>query len=97
MPRDLPMKALLLVCLVMGACGPGRDAAPPARSEKAANGELSPAGARHPGTIVFNDKTDGRVWTKRAAEVPQTIAWVEAGAEWVPVVRIETSGAPGPR
>jgi len=97
MPRDLPLKALLLICLAMAACGPGRDAAPPAQPGEAANGELSPAGDRHPGAIVFNDKTDGRVWTKRAAEVPRTIAWVEAGAKWVPVVRIETSGAPGRR
>ena len=39
-----------------------------------------------------NDKVEGRSWTKRAEEVPPTIAWVKVEQTWVPVVRIEITG-----
>lgn len=59
-----------------------------------ADGAISPAGEKHPGEIVHDDKIDGQVWTKRAAEVPQTIAWVKLYEKWIPVVRIEITGTP---
>ncbi len=58
------------------------------------NSAVSPAGDRHPGEIVHDDKVDKRVWTRRAEEVPRTIAWVESEGKWVPVVRIEITGTP---
>lgn len=54
----------------------------------------SPAGDRHPGEILHEDKIDGRTWTRSAAEVPPTIAWVEVDGAWKPVVRIEITGTP---
>jgi hypothetical protein len=56
------------------------------------NGARSPAGEAHPGQIVHDDKVDGRTWTRAAAEVPTTIAWVEVNGTWKPVVRIEITG-----
>lgn len=55
-------------------------------------GAASPAGDQHPGEIVHDDKIDGRTWTRAASEVPVTIAWVEVGGIWEPVVRIEITG-----
>lgn len=59
------------------------------------NGALSPAGDPHPGEIAYDDRIEQRAWTKCAAEVPSTIAWVQSGAQWKPVVRIEITGAGG--
>jgi hypothetical protein len=56
------------------------------------NGAMSPSGERHPGQIVHDDQVDGRVWTKKAEEVPPTIAWVQVDGKWVPVVRIVITG-----
>lgn len=90
--------AIILLSTFVGACGGrGQDAAAPPEERKAVNGALSPAGDRHPGEIVFDDKVDGRVWTERAAEVPQSIAWVKLGGNWIPVVRIVSTGVPGRR
>jgi hypothetical protein len=61
------------------------------------NGARSPAGDLHPGEIVHDDKVDGKTWTRSAAEVPPTIAWVMVDDVWKPVVRIEITGTPGHR
>ena len=52
----------------------------------------SPSGDNHPGEILFEDKIEGRQWSKQAAEVPQTIAWVNVNGVWQPVTRIEITG-----
>ncbi len=85
------LSALLAVACRQEPSAPSSPAAP-ASEANAMNGSLSPAGDRHPGEIVHNDKVDKRVWTKNAAEVPPTIAWVKAGEKWTPVVRIEITG-----
>ncbi len=57
------------------------------------DGATSPSGARHPGTIVFDDKVEGKRKTSEAAAVPQSIAWAEGErGEWIAVTRIETTG-----
>ena len=85
--------ALLILALAAGACrGRDQSPAPAAEEEPAVSGALSPAGERHPGEIVNDDKVDGRVWTDKAADVPVTIAWVNSEGKWVPVVRIEITG-----
>lgn len=56
------------------------------------NGETSPAGDRHPGEIAFEDLVVPRKWTRKATEVPQSVAWVQVGEEWRPVLRIVSSG-----
>lgn len=56
-------------------------------------GATSPAGDKHPGQIVHDDKIDGRTFTKQADEVPVTIAWVEVEGIWKPVTRIEITGS----
>jgi hypothetical protein len=61
------------------------------------NGARSPAGETHPGQIVHDDKADGRTWTRAAAEVPMSIAWVDVNGTWKPVVRIEITGTPAQR
>jgi hypothetical protein len=53
------------------------------------NGAHSPAGDKHPGQILHEDKVDGRTWTRAASEVPVTIAWVQVSGAWKPVTRIE--------
>jgi hypothetical protein len=56
-------------------------------------GDRSPDGAAHPGTVEFDDRVEGRCWTKPAAEVPQRIAWVEdEPGRWTAVTRIQTTG-----
>ena len=59
----------------------------------AGNGAVSPAGDRHPGNIVHNDKVATRQWTIRAEDIPQSIAWVRVGDTWRPVIRIEITGS----
>ena len=61
------------------------------------DGNLSPNGKKHPGEIVHEDLTEGRKWTRKASEVPQSIAWVEVKGDWRPVVRIEIIGTVGRR
>lgn len=51
-----------------------------------------PNEATHPGEIVHDDKVDGRSWTVKASEVPETIAWVTVNGVREPVVRIEITG-----
>lgn len=58
----------------------------------AETGAVSPTGERHPGQIEYDDRVEDRVWTQAASDVPPTIAWVEIGAVWKPVVRIEIRG-----
>ncbi len=53
----------------------------------------SPAGNKHPGEIVFEDKVENTTHTKRATEVPVSIAWVQLDATWVPVVKIVITGS----
>jgi len=52
----------------------------------------SPSGDKHPGEILFEDKIEGRQWSKQATEVPETIAWVNVQGVWQPVQRIEITG-----
>ncbi|MBN3927448.1 hypothetical protein [Nostoc sp. NMS4] len=52
----------------------------------------SPSGEQHPGEILFEDKVDGQNWTEQAADVPESIAWVDINGVWQPVVRIEITG-----
>jgi hypothetical protein len=59
----------------------------------AGNGAVSPAGDRHPGDIVHDDKVAERQWTARAEDIPQSIAWVRVGDAWRPVIRIEITGS----
>ncbi len=61
------------------------------------NRALSPAGDEHPGDIVHEDKISGKTWTRAAAEVPSTIAWVAVDGAWKPVVRIEITGTAAQR
>ena len=63
----------------------------------AGNGAVSPAGDRHPGDIVYDDKVAARQWTARAEDSPQSIAWVQVGDAWRPVIRIEITGSEGQR
>lgn len=92
--------APLIILLAAGACKdrgePSTPAAPPSapvKEKKAMNGAVSPSGERHPGEIVNDDKVEKRVWTERAEDVPQSIAWVRSKGKWVPVVRIEITGS----
>jgi hypothetical protein len=48
----------------------------------------------HPGSILFEDKIEGRSWTRTIDEVPESIAWVELDEGVEAVVRIEISGLP---
>jgi hypothetical protein len=57
----------------------------------------SPTGEPHPGTIEYIDHVENRTWTRSAAEVPSTIAWVKVNEQWRPVVRIEINGAASQR
>jgi hypothetical protein len=57
------------------------------------NGSTSPTGQAHPGEIVHDDKVQGRTWTRKASDVPVSIAWVRSGDDWLAVVRIEIVGA----
>ena len=61
------------------------------------SGAISPSGKKHPGKILHEDLVDGRRWTKKASEVPQSIAWVNVDDDWHAVVRIEITGAAGRR
>ena len=56
------------------------------------SGAVSPAGDQHPGTIAYEDQVEGRQWTRPAAEVPQSVAWVDVNGVWQPVVRIVSTG-----
>jgi len=56
------------------------------------SGIHSPSGTQHPGEILFDDRVDSRQWIRQAADVPQTIAWVEVNGVWQPVVRVEITG-----
>jgi hypothetical protein len=66
--------------------------ATPVQAEHTMSGATSPSGQKHPGEIVHDDKIDGRTWTRNAADVPPTIAWVQVDETWVAVVRIEITG-----
>lgn len=66
----------------------------PAKVETTMTGATSPTGERHPGEILHDDKVDGRTWTRRAEEVPQSVAWVQAAdGRWVAVVKIVITGS----
>lgn len=67
--------------------------ATPVREGAAMAEALSPAGDRHPGEILFEDKVENRTYSERATDVPVTIAWVKLEARWVPVVNIVITGA----
>lgn len=57
------------------------------------SGAVSPAGDKHPGQIVYEDRVEGRTWTRNAADVSTSMAWVKVHDQWKPVVRIEITGA----
>lgn len=88
------MKRTLIIAVLALAAACRSEKAPPAEETSPMSTAKSPAGDKHPGSIVHDDKVAGRVWTKRADEVPPSIAWVEQGGKWVPVVRIEITGSP---
>jgi len=73
--------------------GAATDPAHSVPAEHTMSGATSPNGQAHPGEIVHDDKVDGRTWTRSAADVPPTIAWVEVDGTWVAVVRIEITGS----
>jgi hypothetical protein len=83
-----------LGAMSLGACASGkaRMTVSAKQESQPMNGVTSPSGDKHPGEILHEDKTEGRTWTKKAAEVPQTIAWVEVGGAWKAVVKIEITG-----
>lgn len=84
-----------VAALLLAGCQPASSRAPARMTEdKPMATALSPAGDKHPGQIVNDDKVDGRAWTEDAAAVPATVAWVNAGGTWKPVVRIEITGTP---
>jgi hypothetical protein len=56
------------------------------------DGAISPSGDKHPGEILHEDRIDGRTWTRKAADVPQVIAWVQFEGVWLPVVHIVITG-----
>jgi hypothetical protein len=68
------------------------DAQPATQESSMSNGAYSPTGERHPGEIVNDNKVDGRTYTKSAADVPKTIAWVKVDGTWQAVVKIEVTG-----
>ncbi|MDE2291830.1 MAG: hypothetical protein KGL53_07085 [Elusimicrobia bacterium] len=84
--------AIAAFALLLCACPRGRAPAPQPK-EAPVSGAVSPAGDRHPGAILQEDRVAGRTWTDKAEDVPQSIAWVQAGGKWVPVVRIVVTGA----
>jgi hypothetical protein len=63
-----------------------------AGSENKMTGAVSPAGDKHPGQIVYEDRVENRSWTRNAADVSQAMAWVKVHDQWKPVVRIEITG-----
>lgn len=71
---------------------PPADQSTPREEHTMENGARSPAGDVHPGEIVHDDKIEGKTWTRAAAEVPTSIAWVNVAGAWKPVVRIEITG-----
>jgi hypothetical protein len=93
----MPTRARSLLLLAL-ACAAGCGAPP--RTEGATaplpmngpNGTVSPTGEKHPGTILVEDRVEGRLETRRADEVPVSIAWVQAGGAWRPVVRVKITG-----
>lgn len=88
------MRRLVFVAALALAAACRSEKTPPAEENPPMSSANSPAGDPHPGSIVHDDKVAGRVWTKRADEVPTSIAWVEVEGKWVPVVRIEITGSP---
>ena len=54
----------------------------------------APSVDAHPGTIHFIDP-DGSEHTDSVADVPEGIAWVDAGEMWEPVVRVEAVAVDG--
>lgn len=58
------------------------------------NGATSPTGESHPGEVLFDDKVEGRNYTRKASELPTTMAWVEVAGRYEPVLRIEVTGSP---
>jgi hypothetical protein len=94
MRRGAAAWALLVAgCAGGGVKGSKQDQAPVAREEAQMSGAVSPDGDKHPGEIVHDDKVDGRVWTRKAAEVPVSIAWVKVDGKWKAVTRIEITGS----
>jgi hypothetical protein len=85
--------AILIFCVFFAACRTYDRA----DQHPATTGASSPAGVRHPGTIVFVDKVEGTTWTKQASDVPQSIAWARLSGGWTPVVRVEITGTKGQR
>lgn len=83
--------ALAFLLALPAACSrKGTEGGLPA--EAAVTGAVSPRGDKHPGEILNEDQVNGRKWTDRADVVPQSIAWVERDAKWVPVTRILVTG-----
>jgi hypothetical protein len=89
-----PVAAWIMLGLA-GCPGSGPNREPPsntAKEEAPVSGAKSPSGEPHPGQIVYEDRVEKRTWTRNAAEVPPTIAWVKVAEHWKPVVRIEIDG-----
>lgn len=92
------MNRTLSLCVglsLLPACNherPQQQAATTHKESSVSTGATSPSGESHPGEIAFDDKVDGRTYTRKAAEVPVSIAWVEVAGRHEPVLRIEITG-----
>ncbi|HEX7839851.1 MAG TPA: hypothetical protein VF469_20385 [Kofleriaceae bacterium] len=97
------LRAAIYLAASLAACASSARQEPPinaARAQTQAGSEkqpmtgvVSPAGNKHPGQIVYDDRVEHRTWTENAASVPPTMAWVKVHDQWKPVVRIEITGA----
>lgn len=86
---------MIATLLLIASCGAHPPApvpttvAAPIEEPVPAEPEPAPSPA-HPGTVVFVDLDAGTSREESAASLPDTIAWVQVGAERVAVTRVES-------